>query len=183
MTGGRPREGAERRCHDWATNRAVTTAYRVWLPSYHCVQRPPLVRVAIRRDRECCRCATVSRRTAAAYSAPFEAVSRALQSVATTRRGSRRRPAFRRAKRSAPHRQQMEAERCATVNYFRSALYFSHPLTLQYERDAVSGKLAVSIFLHCRRNGIFTLAPTTMVSLRKAPIPECCHVGSNGGKR
>jgi hypothetical protein len=29
---------------------------------------------------------------------------------------SRRRPAFRRAKRSAPHRQQMKAERCATVN-------------------------------------------------------------------
>jgi hypothetical protein len=64
-----------------------------------------------------------------------------------------------------------------------SDLHYTHPLTLQYERDAVSGKLAVSIFLHCRRNGIFTLAPAIMVSLRKAPIPECCQVGSNGGKR
>src|SRR4029077_15575238 len=60
---------------------------------------------------------------------------------------SRRRPAFRRAKRSAPHRQQMEAERCATANTSDLHYIFSHSLTLQYERDAVSGKLAVSTFL------------------------------------
>src|SRR5262249_31217090 len=41
----------------------------------------------------------------------------------------------------------MEAERCATANTSDLHYIFSHSLTLQYERDAVSGKLAVRTFL------------------------------------
>jgi hypothetical protein len=40
-------------------------------------------------------------------------------------RSSRGRPAFRRAKRSAPHRQQMEAERCSTVILQICIIFFS----------------------------------------------------------
>src|SRR4029079_5776000 len=60
---------------------------------------------------------------------------------------SRRSPAFGRTKRSASHRQQMEAERCATANTSDLHYIFSHPLTLQYEWDAVSGKRQISTFL------------------------------------
>jgi hypothetical protein len=138
--------------------------------------RPSAIPSVKSRPRGCAR-KSLARKLQAAEKPVFSTAT------AAARRGSRRRPAFRRAKRSAPHRQQMEAERCATVNYFRSALYFSHPLTLQYERDAVSGKLAVSTFLALpTQRNLHTGADNHGV-VAEGPIAECCHVGSNGGKR
>jgi hypothetical protein len=79
--------------------------------------RPSAIPSVKSRPRGCAR-KSLARKLQAAEKPVFSTAT------AAARRGSRRRPAFRRAKRSAPHRQQMEAERCATVNYFRSALYF-----------------------------------------------------------
>ena len=71
--------------------------------------RPSAIPSVKSRPRGCAR-KSLARKLQAAEKPVFSTAT------AAARRGSRRRPAFRRAKRSASHRQQMEAERCATVN-------------------------------------------------------------------